>query len=112
MIKCAYEIQVGRKSISGFLMKDGRVRLLCDCDVFPHACVQVFVTPAQAEELVVRAEYRHKGRLIQDVLPDHPKAIRDVFAVGVTPAEWDEMFEGGAKPIAQYGCYKYDDENA
>ena len=109
---CPYSIQIGPKCISGFLLRDGRVRLLCDCDVFPDACVQVFVTQAQADELVSRAERRRESKLLQDILPDQPAAIREIFISGTTPAEWDAIFHGVTKPIEQYGCYKYDDENA
>lgn len=102
---CPYVIEAGSKSISGFLMRDGRVRLLCDCDVFPDACVQVFVSPEQAEELMLP---RTQRRLIQAILPEHSREIREMLLFGTTPAEWDEMY-GEVKPIEQYGCYKIDE---
>ncbi len=48
--------------------------------------LHVTLTKAQAEELLAPRWLR---RNIDEILPDHAPAIREVFLSGTTPAEWD-----------------------
>ena len=78
----------GRKKIYFMIWQD-RAEALIDDDVVP-AMLRVKLTPEQAYELTNERRTRH----MQDILPDLPVSVREVFISGKTPAEWDAMTDG------------------
>ena len=57
-----------------------------DCQV---VLAPIEVTAEQAMQLEMP---RSERPMIQDILPDHPKEIRELFISGICPDCWDRIF--------------------
>jgi hypothetical protein len=77
----------GRKEVYFVKNEDGSWLASCACWV-TNADVQIPLTEAQACELA-SIETEGQKRLIQDILPDVPPLVREIFVSGLTPAEFD-----------------------
>jgi hypothetical protein len=103
-----YEKSLGSKTIYGFEQDDGRIKAMAECEVYgPIASVIVLLTKAQAEKLFAD----NRTELIQDILPDVPREVREVFISGTTPAEYDFISGRPVKSLKAYGCYEWDPED-
>jgi hypothetical protein len=96
------QLDVGGKHVYGIPQADGRYKFVCDCDVYPTHLVEVYVTEAQALEL---DGMRPRSRCIQEILPDVPKELREIFLSGMTPAEFDELMGNHAQAPENYPGY-------
>lgn len=94
-----HELKIGRKTIY-LQIEPESAHATIDCDQMnPVGMVRIPLTTGQAERILRREQTRE---LIQDVLPELPPPVREVFTTGTTPAEWDEMFNGGRKHWRYY----------
>lgn len=99
-----YTSSVGTNAKIVGIERDGKVTFYADCDEYPNYVIKVEVTPEQARELASQPRLR----LIQDILPTHPREIRELFLSGKSPAMWDRLFRGGRWPVQKpekYPCY-------
>ena len=85
------EVRVGSKKL--YIIIDGDDSCaMTDCNEFDQlAPVRIKLTADQAARIVNRPDTREH---IQDILPDVPKELREVFVSGTTPAEWDATMRG------------------
>lgn len=82
------ELRVGSKVIHIYVSSFASYAMT-DCHEFGQvALVKVELTPVQAARLINRTED------VQDILPEVPKEVREIFNVGITPAEWDATMNG------------------
>lgn len=98
------ELHIGRKTI---YVVDGKAMI--DCRIIGDvAYLSVRLTPDQERRLCAEPRTEH----IQDILPEVPKEVREAFISGQTPAEWDELMNGGRKHWRYYLSFGYvfDDE--
>ena len=75
---------------------DGSVRVICFCKHFKCA-IQLRITIDQAVMLLSKDRPN-----IQDILPDVPREIREIFVSGLSPAELDMTFFGETKSFEHY----------
>ncbi len=82
------ELRAGSKVIHILVSSVGSYAMV-DCNEFGEvALVRVELTPEQVARLISRTENA------QDILPNVPKEVREIFNVGITPAEWDAAMDG------------------
>lgn len=79
-----------------------RLRVLCDCDVYPTHVVEITMTAGQFEEI---KRDRCKRRPIAAIFPEVGKELRELLISGTTPAEFDDLF-GEVQPAEKYAGYK------
>ena len=94
--------KVGFKEITIEQQPDDSWSASCWCSVFKQT-VRFPISGAQATELL-SADCRN----IQEVLPDTPRQLREIFLTGATPAEFDKLMSGRAKPKENYTGLGYD----
>jgi hypothetical protein len=51
--------------------------------------IDIDVTQEQLDRIEAR---RENGELIQRIVPDLPKELREFLMTGITPEEWNEIF--------------------
>lgn len=91
----SYEVRKGGgKKIYGLEVEPGRVRVMCDCDVIggQAGAVLFFISTDQADKVLIPSRAGH----VQDICPELPQSLRDVFISGVTPLEWERDVAGAA----------------
>jgi len=79
-----HSIHIGPKEVFIVRKDNGDWEALCDCRALTDAIVRIPLTASQSRE-ILSGRTRH----IQDVLPDTPRPLREIFVTGTTPAEWD-----------------------
>ncbi len=94
----------GGKTVYFIQKEDGSWVASCACRA-TNADVEVPITSGQADELLSRPDVG--GRRIQDILPDLPHQLREIFVTGTTPAEWDYMMRGRLRPKRAYLRFGY-----
>ena len=87
---------VGDKEINLFEAADETWTAMCECRAL-GATVQFSLTTEQVKEIL-----SDKRRNIDDVLPDTPPALREIFITGTTPAEFDLNVIGKLRPKHAY----------
>lgn len=68
------------------ILENETVFVLKDCSV-TGGMVKIPMTPAQFQ-----ARFSPERKSVQDVFPELPLEIREIFVSGNTPAEWQKMF--------------------
>jgi hypothetical protein len=89
-MNAAYTIKskVGGKDIFIDKRGDGMWLASCWCSVL-HKMVQVPLTAEQVEEIISASR-----RCIDEILPDTPPPLREIFLTGLTPAEFEQVPDG------------------
>ena len=87
----------GTKSFTGTVEGDS-VTFRCSCDVFTGIPVVVRMPLALAEALIAR-------RPAREVLVGFPRAAVELFASGLTEAEFDLAYRRSAKSLEDYELY-------
>ena len=77
----------------------------CVCEAL-NTVVIVPLHKEQAADLLLG-----RKRPIDEVLPNVPRELREIFITGTTPAEFDVMMKGEPKPKEAYESLGYDFEN-
>ena len=88
--------KVGFKEINIEVQPDGFCWASCWCSVFKQM-VRFPISGEQATALL-----GSDRRNLQELLPDTSPKLREIFITGHTPAEWDVMLLGRAKPEREY----------
>lgn len=102
------ELYVGRKTI--YLDTDTNTAIVDCCSIGDVSALHIQLTADQRRRLGTGNQRRTE--CIQDILPNVPHQVREVFVSGQTPAEWDETFNGGRKHWRHYQDlgYVFDDD--
>ena len=89
-MKASYTIKpkVGDKDIFIAKCGDGMWLASCWCSVLLNV-VLVPLTTEQVEEIISDCP-----RSIDEILPDTPPPLREIFLTGLTPAEFEQIQEG------------------
>ena len=93
----AHSIHIGPKEVFIVQKEDGHWEALCDCRALKEAGVRIPLTASEARE-IISGRTRH----IQEVLPNTPPPLREIFVTGTTPAEFDLNVIGQLRAIAVY----------
>src|SRR5882672_5348008 len=79
--------------------------VFCPCSVL-NRYIKVTMTGEQVEEVLLRE--RGKRRFMEDIFPDLPPPVREIFISGTTPAEWAALVLGiGARSDEFYASFGY-----
>ena len=87
----------GTKVFTGTLNGE-RAVIHCPCDIYPGALIAIKMSAGQARALSDR-------RPAREVLGGFSRDVIELFTSGLTPAEFDQLFAGGARPVHDYELY-------
>lgn len=89
----------GIKCFTGSVVGD-QVTFHTNCDVYPGAVLEIRMSVHQARALAERKPAR-------EILSGSSRETIELFTSGLTPAEFDQLYGGKAKPIDDYPLYKH-----
>ena len=83
-----YEKRLPHRKIYGIPKDDGTYQIISDCNFLPDAVIRMNVDAASAISY-----FEDTGRKpVQEIFPDLLKEQREILITGMSPAEWDAMF--------------------